>query len=94
MKQMMAPQIIASAEATTWPGIAGWVLATPATTVPVTVDMTATGYQGSAFPLKKEVSYLLTPMVISLEVAKNQYIKTPMNEEYRPNSGGSRASLA
>jgi hypothetical protein len=33
-------------------------------------------------------------MIISFEVAKNQYIKTPMNEEYRPYSGGSLASSA
>ncbi len=94
MKQMMAPQITASAEATTLPGISGLVLAILATTVPVTVDMTATGYQESAKHDKERSRFLLTPIVISLDVAKNQYISTPMNEVYRPNSGASRASLA
>lgn len=49
MKQMMAPQMTESAEATTWPGISLWALVTSATTVPVTVDMTATGYPGLAY---------------------------------------------
>lgn len=67
---------------------------TSVTTVPVTVDMTATGYQASAKHRKERRLVLLTPIVISLDVAKNQYIKTPMNEEYKPNCGGSRANLA
>ena len=67
---------------------------TSVTTVPVTVDMTATGYQASAKQHKWSPIEVLTPIVISLDVAKNQYIKTPMNEEYRPNCTGSRANLA
>ena len=67
---------------------------TSVTTVPVTVDMTATGYQVSAKYPKGKCLDLLTPIVISLDVAKNQYIKTPMNEVYKPNCGGSRANLA
>lgn len=31
------------------------------------------------------LSELLTPIVISLEVAKNQYMMTPMKDEYNPN---------
>ena len=64
------------------------------TTVPVTVDKTATGYQGLAKRHPERAPVLLTPMVISLDVAKNQYIKTPMNEEYRPNCTGRLANLA
>ena len=67
---------------------------TSVTTVPVTVDMTATGYQASAKHHRETALVLLTPIVISLDVAKNQYINTPMNEEYKPNCGGSRANLA
>ena len=43
MKQMMAPAITAGADATTCPGISGCSAATLLTTLPVIVDMTATG---------------------------------------------------
>lgn len=62
--------------------------------VPVTVDKTATGYQASAKHHQGRRLALLTPMVISLDVAKNQYIKTPMKEEYRPYCTGRSANLA
>lgn len=45
---------------------------TSVTTVPVTVDMTATGYQASAKHHTERPREVLTPMVISLDVAKNQ----------------------
>src|SRR5271155_112281 len=77
MKQMIAPAMIASADAMTWPGTCGCSFATLRTIFPVMVDMTATG-----------------PMVISFEVAKNQYINTPMKEEYKPNCTGNSASFA
>ena len=34
------------------------------------------------------------PMVMSFEVAKNQYSMTPTNDEYSPNCGSRSASLA
>lgn len=43
MKQMMAPAITAKAEAITWPGTSGSLVAALRTTSPVTWDMTATG---------------------------------------------------
>lgn len=33
-------------------------------------------------------------MVISFDVAKNQYINTPMNDEYSPYSAGNLARMA
>src|SRR6266498_5494783 len=43
IKQMIAPAMIATAEATTCPGMSGWLSATLLTMFPVRVDMTATG---------------------------------------------------
>lgn len=36
----------------------------------------------------------LTPIVISFEVAKNQYKKNPTKDVYKPNSGGRLARIA
>lgn len=96
MKQMMAPVMTASAEAMTlgWLLYSGRSLRASVITVPVTVDKTATGYQTLAKRQVVRTPVLQTPIVISLDVAKNQYIKTPMNEEYKPNSTGRSASLA
>lgn len=75
-KEMMTPQMIASAEATTWAGYSGFVLATSVTTSPTRSDITATGYtdQYDAYAPSTlgGLEGILTPMVISLDVAKNQ----------------------
>jgi hypothetical protein len=52
--------------------------------VPVRVDITATGYTYNQESSERGSDVQLTPMVMSLDVAKNQYIKTPMKEEYNP----------
>jgi hypothetical protein len=62
-----------------------------------TISLGTPGSLSSAFKMTDPVTVERTatgPMVISLEVAKNQYIRTPMNDEYSPNSTGSSASLA
>ena len=41
-----------------------------------------------------EASWGLTPMVMSFDVAKNQYTRRPMKDEYKPNCGGRLASSA
>lgn len=38
---------------------------------------------------KRKGETVHTPIVMSLDDAKSQYIKTPMNEEYKPYSGSS-----
>lgn len=69
---MMHPDTKAKADATTFGGISGLVPFTWVTMLPTIVDMTATGYSHNQLP--KEVRYTgaLTPIVISLDVAKNQ----------------------
>lgn len=71
MKVMIAPDIIANAEAMTGAGISGCSFWTEMITFPVRVDMTATGCSYVSFIIAKR-RVQLTPMVISLEVAKNQ----------------------
>jgi hypothetical protein len=68
----MHPHINAKADATTFGANSGFVIFTWATMLPTIVDATATGY--SHDQLLKEVRYTetLTPIVISLDVAKNQ----------------------
>ena len=72
MVTMMHPAIKAEADATTFGANSGFVAFTWVTMLPTSVDATATGYSHNQ--LLKEVRYtkVLTPIVISLDVAKNQ----------------------
>lgn len=45
------------------------------------------------FPTRVDIT-ATGPIVMSLDVAKNQYSRTPTKEEYNPYSGGSKARLA
>lgn len=74
-KRMMAPVMMARAEAMTWPGTPGSVSWALSTTLPVTWDMTATGCRGRSVGRSQGSGWMhqrLTPMVMSLDVAKNQ----------------------
>lgn len=83
---MIAPQSTANAEAITCPGIVGSMAFALITTLPTIVDMTATGcFRSQHSPKIQGEEGYRTPIVISFEVAKNQYIRTPMKEEYKPN---------
>lgn len=72
MVTMMHPAINAKADATTFALNSGFVAATWVTIVPTSVDITATGYSQNQLLNASSDIVFLTPIVMSLDVAKNQ----------------------
>jgi hypothetical protein len=66
------PQMMAIADASSWPGTFGCVFAASNTIVPTSVETTATGWMKIRRTLLNWNQGPLTPIVISFDVAKNQ----------------------
>lgn len=49
--------------------------------LPTTAEVTATGWWTGQCVMKDQPDERLTPMVMSLDVANNQYTTPPMNDE-------------